>query len=135
MKKLSLIAALGLALSLSACGDDDDNSGGGGNGGGNNAPSHLGGAPAAHGACDNPSDMSNSCYEYTGSTWANSLAEETCDSLRGNYSTEKGCTSTGRGGRCTLFADTANEYVAHCYNSTAQCETLCNAVEGEFEAN
>lgn len=136
MKRLSVVAALGLALALGACSDDDDNNNNpdAGNGG-NNGTSHLGGTATAYGTCDNPNDTPNSCYAYTGSSWTGTASKENCDGLDGTFSTTQGCTSTGRGGRCTLFAGTADEFVAHCYDSTSTCQTNCNNGGGTFTAN
>ena len=132
MKRLSVVAALGLVLALGACSDDNDGDNGTPDSGtGNNAPSHLGGTATANGTCDNPKEAPNTCYAYIGSTYASFDASD-CE---GTYSRTQGCTATGRGGRCTLFAGTVNEYVAHCYDSTAQCQSTCSAGNGTFTAN
>jgi hypothetical protein len=132
MKRLSVVAALGLALALGACSDDNDgNDGTPDSGTGNNAPSHLGGTATANGTCDNPKEAPNTCYAYVGSNYADFTASD-CD---GTFSRTQGCTATGRGGRCTLLAGTVNEYVAHCYNSTSQCQSTCTALDGVFAAN
>jgi hypothetical protein len=127
MRKLSVVAALGLALALSACSDDNDNTGNG-----DNAPSHLGGPATAHGTCDNPKAAPNTCEAYVGSTYATAGQDGDCD---GTFSSSQGCTATGRGGRCTLFGGTANEYVIHCYESTASCQSTCGIYDGSFTAN
>jgi hypothetical protein len=121
-----------MALALGACGDDNGTPD---DGNGNNEPSHLGGTATANGTCDNPNDTPKSCYAYVGSTWSGTASAENCADLEGTFSSTQGCTSTGRGGRCTLFAGTANEFIAHCYDSTSTCQTNCENGGGTFTAN
>lgn len=134
LKKLSAVAVLGLALALAlgACSDDDDTNNPDNGGGNNNGGSHLGGTPTANGTCDNPSDAPNNCYAYVGSSFVGDAGKESCN---GTYSSTQGCTATGRSGRCTLYAGTENEFVAHCYDPLSQCQSFCSAVEGTFQAN
>ncbi|MBF5046000.1 hypothetical protein FGE12_26545 [Aggregicoccus sp. 17bor-14] len=136
MNRTLKLLALSLTLALTACGGDDttgprDTGDTGGTGG---SSSHLGGTATAYGACDNPQSPPSTCYTYVGSSWAGQTASAECSGEKGTFSATQGCTGSGRGGRCTLFAGTANEYVAHCYLSTSQCQQTCNGI-GDFSAN
>jgi hypothetical protein len=125
-----VVVALGLGLLVGACSDDNNdntnNPDGGGTGG--TPASHLSGTASGTGACDNPSEAPNNCYQYVGSTYDKG-------SCSGTFSTTAGCGSSGRAGRCTLFAgDAANEYVVHCYQSLSTCQQQCQGI-GTFVAN
>jgi hypothetical protein len=128
------LLALTLSLTLAACGGDEDPNLPELPDTDSPAPSHLGGTATAHGTCDNPKDSPKTCYAYVGDMWAGQTASTGCADLEGTYSTTQGCSDSGRGGRCSLFAETANAYVAHCYFSTADCERICSGV-GVFTAN
>lgn len=134
MKKLSVVVALGLGLLVGACGDDNNDNTNNPGGGGGTPSSHLSGPAAANGSCDNPSEAPNNCYQYVGSTYAGTAGKDNCSQSSGTYSTTAGCGSSGRAGRCTLFAGTENEYVVHCYQSLSTCQTQCQGA-GTFVAN
>lgn len=127
MKKLSVVMALGLGLLVGACSDDNTDNNNNPDGGGGGGTSHLTGSASGTGACDNPSEAPNNCYQYVGSTYNK-------DSCTGTFSTTAGCGSSGRAGRCTLFTGTANEYVVHCYQSLSVCQQQCQGI-GTFVAN
>jgi hypothetical protein len=133
LNRIAALLVLTLSLSLAACGEDSPDPGNPGTG----SPattSHLGGTAPTHGACDNPSDSPRTCYGYEGNMWADGVAATSCADLKGTYSSTQGCSASGRGGRCSLFEDTANAYVAHCYFSTSECQRICDGV-GTFTAN
>ena len=120
MNTLGLACALGLILSVTACGGENADD-----------PSPQGGV----GSC--PSKNGGTCTDYLGSAFTTAFAQDRCQRSAGNYSSSA-CPSTNRVGSCALEGDQPYAEAVRFYSpqmALATAQDTCTILGGAFTAN